>query len=101
MRRLSGAKTLLYSAARFASSRACAIVEGMELIEADFEGGVLRPKHPLRLRPGERVGIVIVRRPDASRWDLGRLSKSVAADEQLAEEGLEDWASALDREDRK
>ena len=72
----------------------------MELIEADFEDGVLRPKHPLRLRPGERVGIVIVRRPDPSRWDLDRLSKSSGPeDEQLAEQGIADWAATLDRED--
>ena len=73
----------------------------MELIEAEFEDGVLRPTHPLRLRPGERVGIVIVRRPDASRWDLNRLSKTAPSEEQLTEEGLDDWASALDEEDRK
>jgi predicted DNA-binding antitoxin AbrB/MazE fold protein len=74
----------------------------MEIIEAEFENGVLRPVRRLTLRPGERVGIVVVRRPDPSRWDLDRLSRSGAADdEQLAEQGLGDWAGALDREDRR
>jgi predicted DNA-binding antitoxin AbrB/MazE fold protein len=73
----------------------------MEIIEAEFENGVLRPMRPLALRPGERVGIVVVRRPDPVRWNLARLSKIATADEEkLVEEGLGDWADALDREDR-
>ena len=73
----------------------------MEIIEAEFENGVLRPMHRLPLRSGERVGIVVVRRPDPARWDLVRLSKIAAThDKALAEEGLGDWAAALDREDR-
>ena len=72
----------------------------MSLIEAEFENGVLRPTSPLRLRPGERVGIMVVRRPDPSRWDLNRLSKPAADDEgSLANAGLADWGAALDRED--
>jgi predicted DNA-binding antitoxin AbrB/MazE fold protein len=47
----------------------------MEVIEAEFNDGVLRPMRRLTLRPGERVAIVVVRRPDPSRWDLARLSK--------------------------
>jgi predicted DNA-binding antitoxin AbrB/MazE fold protein len=74
----------------------------MAIIEAEFENGVLRPIRRLPLRPGERVGIVVVRRPDPARWDLGRLSKAAAADdEKLAEAGLGGWADALDREDRR
>ncbi len=69
----------------------------MELIEADFDGAVLRPTHPLRLRPGERVGLVIVRRPDASRWNLEKLAKASEDDDRaLSEEGLAEWADALD-----
>jgi predicted DNA-binding antitoxin AbrB/MazE fold protein len=74
----------------------------MEIIEAEFENGVLRPMRRLSLRPGERVGIVVVRRPDPARWNLDRLSKVATADDKaLAEEGLGDWAAALDREDRR
>jgi len=74
----------------------------MEIIEAEFADGVLRPTRRLPLRPGERVGIVLVRRPDPSRWDLDRLSKTApTSDKALAEEGLGDWASVLDLEDQK
>jgi predicted DNA-binding antitoxin AbrB/MazE fold protein len=74
----------------------------MEIIEAEFENGVLRPMRRLPLRPGERVGIVVVRRPDPTRWDLDRLSATATADDKrLAEEGLGDWATTLDREDRR
>jgi len=74
----------------------------MSIIEAEFADGVLRPMRRLPLRPGERVGIVVVRRPDAARWDLARLSKVASADEQeLVEAGLPGWADALDREDRR
>ena len=74
----------------------------MEIIEAEFENGVLRPMRRLSLRPGERVGIVVVRRPDPARWDLDRLSKAATGDAKaLAEEGLGDWAATLDREDRR
>lgn len=73
----------------------------MAVIEAEFDNGVLRPVRRLPLRPGERVGIVVVRRPDPARWDLARLSKLSGDDQKLAEEGLGDWAAALDREDRR
>lgn len=74
----------------------------MEIIEAEFENGVLRPLRRLALRPGERVGIVVVRRPDPARWNLDRLSQAATAeDKKLAEEGLSDWAAALAREDRQ
>lgn len=73
----------------------------VEVIEAEFKNGVLHPMRRLALRPGERVGIVLVRRPDPARWDLARLSKPAGRDEAgLAEKGLTDWASALDREDQ-
>ena len=85
-----------------AAGSACAILRCMEIIEAEFENGVLRPMRRLALRPGERVGIVVVRRPDPTRWNLARLSKVAAPDEEkLAEEGLADWADALDCEDRR
>ena len=67
----------------------------MEVIEAEFNDGVLRPMRHLSLRPGERVGIVVVRRPDPSRWDLARLSKVVPDDESLTEAGLGEWETML------
>lgn len=79
-----------------------ASLRGMGIIEAEFRDGVLRPSRRLSLRSGERVGIVVVRRPDPTRWDLQRLSRAADADEKrLAEEGLGEWADALDREDRR
>jgi predicted DNA-binding antitoxin AbrB/MazE fold protein len=78
-----------------AADSACAMLRCMEIIEAEFDNGVLRPVRRLPLRPGERVGIVVVRRPDLARWDLDRLSKIATADDKaLAEEGLGDWAAA-------
>jgi hypothetical protein len=35
-----------------------------------------------------------------ARWDLKRLAKGMAEDEQLAASGLEAWAGALEAEDR-
>lgn len=72
----------------------------MELIEAEFSDGVLRPMRRLRLRPGERVGVVVVRRPDPARWDIARLSKINGDEDVLTEAGLAEWETALIREDR-
>ena len=73
----------------------------MRRIEARYEGGLLRPETPLALSPGERVSLVVVRRPDPKRWDLQRLAtRGSDEDGALAEQGLEEWAVALDREDR-
>jgi predicted DNA-binding antitoxin AbrB/MazE fold protein len=63
----------------------------MEVIEAEFNDGVLRPMRHLSLSPGERVGIVVVRRPDPSRWDLARLSKVAMDEKALTEAGLGEW----------
>ena len=73
----------------------------MELIEAEFNEGVLRPMRRLRLRPGERVGIVVVRRPDPSRWDLARLSRVIRDEDGLTEAGLAEWETTLSREDQR
>jgi len=72
----------------------------MELIEAEFSDGVLRPMRRLRLRPGERVGIVVVRRPDPLRWDLTRLAKVIGDEDTLTEAGLAEWETTLRREDQ-
>jgi predicted DNA-binding antitoxin AbrB/MazE fold protein len=72
----------------------------MRLIEARFEGGLLKPEAPLALSPGELVALLVVRHPDKKRWNLDRLAKSSAReDPALAEQGLAEWADALDRED--
>ena len=73
----------------------------MKLVEARYEKGLLRPTKPLALRPGERVNLIVVRRPDPSRWNLDRLAKSLTAEDlELAEQGLSDWSVKLDKEDR-
>jgi predicted DNA-binding antitoxin AbrB/MazE fold protein len=68
-------------------------------IEALYEGGLLRPISPLPLRSGERVAVIVMRRPDASRWNLERLATHGDDDLALAEAGLDEWAAALERED--
>jgi predicted DNA-binding antitoxin AbrB/MazE fold protein len=78
----------------------CATMTLMRVVEARFESGLLRPSRPLALRPGERVHLIVVRQPDPQRWDMARLAKSHSADEAvLTEQGLEDWAASLERED--
>jgi len=55
----------------------------------------------LSLRSGERVTLMVVRRPDPRRWDLMRLSGgSNQEDLSLAEQGLADWAASLDAAER-
>jgi hypothetical protein len=54
------------------------------------------------LRPGERVGVILVRRPDPSRWNLERIAATVGSeDDDLATLGVDDWAADLDREDSR
>ena len=72
----------------------------MRPVEALYENGLLRPVSPLPLRSGERVALIVVRRPDPSRWDVERLTAHGEDDIALAEAGLDEWAAALDREDR-
>jgi predicted DNA-binding antitoxin AbrB/MazE fold protein len=73
----------------------------VRLIEAQYENGVLRPVERLGLRSGERVNLMVVRRPDPRRWDLVRLSStSNQEDLSLSEQGLGDWASSLDATER-
>ena len=73
----------------------------VKLVEALYDDGVLRPTERLGLRPGERVNLIVVRRPDPSRWELARLAKTANGDDlALAEEGLAHWASDLDSTER-
>jgi predicted DNA-binding antitoxin AbrB/MazE fold protein len=72
----------------------------MRPIEALYQDGVLKPAKPLSLRPGEQVGLIVVRRPERARWDLARLAGALSEDEELAETGLQAWADDLDAQDR-
>jgi predicted DNA-binding antitoxin AbrB/MazE fold protein len=72
---------------------------GMRPVEALYENGLLRPAKPLNLRPGERVGVIVVRQADPSRWDLARLAATSTEDVELATAGLDGWAANLDHED--
>lgn len=76
-------------------------IKTMRFIEARYEEGLLKPETPLALAPGERVALIVVRHPDPKRWDLERLAKSGAGEDRvLAEQGLAEWADALDRVNR-
>src|SRR5579863_2330947 len=44
----------------------------VRLVEAHYENGLRRPLERLGLRPGERVRLIVIRRPDPGRWDLAR-----------------------------
>ena len=73
----------------------------VRLVEAQYENGVLRPVERLGLRSGERVNLMVMRRPDPRRWDLARLaSTSNQEDLSLSEQGLADWADSLDATER-
>jgi predicted DNA-binding antitoxin AbrB/MazE fold protein len=70
-------------------------------IEARYDNGLLRPETPLALEQGERVALIVVRHSEKKRWDLDRLAKTGAAEDlTLSEQGLGEWAEALDAEDR-
>jgi predicted DNA-binding antitoxin AbrB/MazE fold protein len=73
----------------------------MRPVEARYEDGLLKPTQPLKLRQGEKVGVIVVRHPDPARWDLKRLAQAAAEDEALAASGLDGWANALEAEDRR
>ena len=73
----------------------------MRLVEAQYENGVLRAVERLGLRSGERVNLIVVRRPDPARWDLARLSRtSNQEDVSLSEQGVGEWAGSLDETER-
>ena len=75
----------------------------MRPVEALYEDGFLKPAKPLALRAGESVAVIVMRRPDAARWDLKRHGDASAAtdDETLAGAGLDNWADALDAGERR
>jgi len=58
---------------------------------------VLGPTERLALRPGERVQLIVVRRPDPSRWKVDKLAMTVNGEDlALAEEGLADLVETLE-----
>ncbi len=73
----------------------------MRPVEASYEPGVLKLAEPLPLRSGERVAVVIIRRPDPARWNLARLAETGSDDAALAQAGLAEWSTALEAEDRR
>jgi len=75
-------------------------MQNMRAIEAQFEDGSLKPTEPLPLRPGERVRLIVLRRPDPKRWDLHKLAATTDEDLELTEAGLDWWAEQLDSEDK-
>ena len=75
-------------------------MQNMRAIEAQFEDGLLKPTEPLPLRPGERVRLIVLRRPDPKRWDLLKLAATTDEDLELTEAGLDWWAEQLDSEDK-
>ena len=48
---------------------------GIMKLEASYDAGILKPKEPLPLRQGERVNLIVVRRPEPSGWNLARLKE--------------------------
>ncbi len=74
----------------------------MKAVAARYENGLLRLESPLALRAGEEVSLIVLRHSDSSRWDLVRLANGGdAEDRALSEQGLDDWAAALEAEDRR
>ena len=86
--------------ARSPSSGRRVILHVMRPVDAVYENGLLRPVSDLPLRSGERVRVIVVRRGDTSRWDSVKLAARPDDDLALAEAGLDEWAAALEREDR-
>ncbi len=71
----------------------------MRPVEALYENGLLLPAKPLNLRPGERVGLIVVRRSEPSRWDLKRLAATNTDEADLASAGLNGFADMLERKE--
>ena len=66
---------MCHGACRAGVETTCAIFTFVRLIDASYEDGSLKLDKPLPLRAAERVAVVVVRKPDPSRWDLARLNE--------------------------
>jgi len=66
-----------------------------------FEDGVLKPKEPLPLSPGQSLKVVLVS-PSDPRWEnLERFAATNAAElDFLTNAGLKEWTEMLEKEDR-
>ncbi len=81
------------------TNRALCYLSRMRPVEAQSEQGTLKLAQPLPLRPGERVRVIVVRKPDPKRWDMSRLRAAGTSEEDaLSEAGLADWGRTLDGE---
>jgi predicted DNA-binding antitoxin AbrB/MazE fold protein len=72
----------------------------VKLVDAEYENGVLRPCEALPLRPGEHVSLIVLRRSSPCRWDLAKIAQSGLDGTVLSEQGLGQWITDLDAEDR-
>lgn len=97
---VSGRRVLAAAESLLSGALAACYSSPMGPVDALYENGFLRPVSPLPLRPGERVAVIVVRKADPARWDFTRLAAHGPDDLALAEAGLDEWAAALDREDR-
>jgi hypothetical protein len=72
----------------------------MRPIEALCEDGLPKAKTPLSPRPGEEVGVILIRHPEPRRWNLQRLASGGRNDDLLlAEQGLAEWRDTLAAKD--
>ena len=71
----------------------------MKIVRARHENGALTLEEALPLRPGEWVRVIVLRKADPERWNLGRLAAGAAEDEEMARAGLAEWADGPDAED--
>ena len=78
----------------------CYALTQMRRVEAEYRDGILKPDRPLKLQPGERVKLIVLREADAARWDLQKLSRGASEDRELAGSGLDGWLDTLDDEDK-
>jgi len=58
------------------------------------------PVERLGLRSGERVNLMVMRRPDPVAGS-GRLAELQSEDIPLSEQGLAEWANSLDATERR
>ena len=74
----------------------------MRTFEVRYEDGVLKPKEPLPLVPGQEVKVVLLRQQDPDRWARWETAVSQTEEEKwLTEVGIDEWLAMLDEEDKR